>query len=160
MTTIARKRTEKSLSNGFLAVFAFLLLAGPCTHLLFIVNPDLHYKLGLSEALIMDPEYGWFQADELAIAWADMTCLIAGAAFLVGARFHCSWCIPFGFYTCSCWYFIMLMARIRWPLLESNGFGVMDDSQRTMYHVYAYMYIGFGWCGMYYLWSNRRIFDK
>jgi hypothetical protein len=46
-------------------------------------------------------------ADELAIAWADMTYLVAGVVFAVGAFLRRPWSIPFGFYTSATWSFML-----------------------------------------------------
>ena len=152
--------TKNQLSYAFIGLFIFLLLMGPFTQLLQIISLPLHVKWGLSERIILQPEYSWFRSDELAIAWADMTYLVAGIAFVIGAFLRKSWCIPLGFYTSAAWSFIMLLARIRWSLLEANGFNVVEGEQALVFYIYAYVYILFGWYGMYYLWKNRRIYDS
>ena len=152
-------KTKRQLSYAFLGIFILFIILGPITQLLQIINLPLHVKWGLSEKIILQPEFGWFRADELSIAWADMTYLLAGIAFLVGAFLRKPWSIPFGFYTAACWAFIMLLARIRWPLLEVNGFGVLESDQMSLYYGYAYAYIVFGWFSMYYLWKNRNIYN-
>lgn len=131
---------------------------GPLTQLIQIISLPLHVQWGLSESIILEPGFGWFRADELAIAWADMTYLIAGAVFLVGAFLRKSWSIPFGFYTVATWSFILLMCRIRWVLLENNGFDVIAGDQQVLFYIYASVYILFGWFGMIYLWRNRDIY--
>lgn len=154
------KKNKSSLGNAFLGAFCLFLVLGPATQLLFLINTPLHIKLGLSEKTVLDPELGWFLADETAIAWADQTYLVAGVAFVVGALRRQSWCIPLGFYTCAAASFILLVARIRWPLLEANGFGVLTDAeQKSFFYMYSYAYILWGWYGMYYLWSNRAVYD-
>jgi len=152
-------KPKNQLSHIFIGIFTLLLIMGPLTQLLFIINQPLHVKLGLSEYIILQPEYGWFKADEMAIAWADMTYLMTGVAFIIGAFLRKPWSIPCGFYTSAAWSFILLMARFRWPLLEANGFGVLGADQVNFFYGYAYLYILFGWFGMYYLWKNRRIYD-
>jgi hypothetical protein len=152
--------TKNHLSYIFIGIFIFLWFMGPFTQLIQIISLPLHVEWGLSEHKILEPEYGWFKADELAIAWADMTYLVAGVIFVVGAFMRKPWCIPFGFYTSAVWSFILLLARIRWPLLEANGFGVLAEDQRLLFYFFAYAYIIFGWYGMYYLWRNRKIYDK
>lgn len=144
----------------FFGAFLILLILGPITQLLFIVNMPLHVSWGLSEPIVLEPAYGWFKADELAIAWADMTYLAAGVVFLIGSVKRRTWAIPFGFYTSACWAFIMLLARIRWPLLEANGFDVVSGEQETAFYIYAYVYILFGLFGMVYLWRHRNIYER
>lgn len=153
-------KSRKQLSYWFLGVFVFLWILGPLTQLLQIVNLPLHIEWGLSEAVILEPEYGWFRADELAIAWADMTYLVTGAVFVIGAFMRKGWCIPFGFYTSAVWSFILLLVRIRWSLLESGGFDVVSADQEPAYYVYSYCFVLFGWFGMVYLWKKRNIYDK
>ena len=80
---IKRAKSHDHLSYTFIGVFIFLLILGPLTQLLQIVNLPLHVRWGLSERIILQPEYGWFRADELAIAWADMTYFITGIAFVI-----------------------------------------------------------------------------
>lgn len=151
-------KNKNQLSNTFISIFILLLILGPLTQLLQIINLPLHVKWGLSEHIILQPEFGWFRADELAIAWADMTYFVTGIAFVIGAFLRKSWSIPCGLYTSACWFFIMLLARIRWPLLEANGFGVLGSDQSLLFYLYAYVYMLFGLFGMYYLWQKRNIF--
>ncbi|MDJ0704201.1 MAG: hypothetical protein QNJ46_13030 [Leptolyngbyaceae cyanobacterium MO_188.B28] len=153
-------KSDRQLSYLFLGAFILLWFLGPFTQLLQIINLPLHVQLGLSERIILEPEFGWFKADELAIAWADMTYLIAGVIFIIGAFMRRSWSIFFGLYTNAAWSFILLVARIRWPLLEANGFDVLNEDQELFFYVFATIYIVFGWFGMYYLWKNRTIFDE
>ena len=150
---------ESRLSRIFIGLFVFFMIMGPGTQMLQIINLPLHVELGLSENIILQPEFGWFRADELAIAWADMSYLLSGIIFLVGVYLRKPWCIPFGFYTSAAWSFILLMARIRWHLLEANGFGVLAEDQQTAYYIFAYAFVLFGWYGMYYLWHNRTVYD-
>lgn len=152
-------KDRKQLSYVFIGVFIFLWLLGPLTQLIQIVNLQLHVEWGLSELIILDPAFGWFRADELAMAWADMTYLVAGAIFVLGAFLRRPWAIPFGFYALATWSFILLMCRIRWPLLEATGFDVISGDQQLIFYTYATIYILFGWFGMIYLWRNRRIYD-
>ena len=149
---------KKQLSYIFIGIFIFLWFMGPITQLIQIISLPLHIEWGLSESTIMQPAMGWFEADELAIAWADMTYLITGVIFIVGVFMRRTWAIPFGFYTVATWSFILLMCRIRWPLLEINGFDVISGDQEIMFYTYATIYILFGWFGMFYLWRNRDIY--
>ena len=153
-------KQKKQLSFWFVGFFIFLWILGPLTQLLQIVNLPLHVEWGLSEAIILEPGFGWFRADELAIAWADMTYLASGVVFVVGVFLRRSWAIPFGFYTSAVWSFILLMARIRWSLLETYGFDVVGADQESYFYGYAYLYILFGWFGMIYLWKNRHIYER
>ena len=149
---------KNHLSYTFIGIFIFLWFMGPFTQLIQIISLPLHIELGLSESTIMQPAMGWFKADELAIAWADMTYLIAGIIFIIGVFKRRTWAIPFGFYTFATWSFILLMCRIRWPLLEISGFDVISGDQETIFYIYATIYIVFGWFGMFYLWRNRNIY--
>ena len=142
-----------------MGAFVVLWILGPLTQLVQIINLPFHVKMGFSERNIMKPEYGWFRADELSIAWADMTVLLTGIAFFVGARLQKPWCIPCGFYSSSIWFYVMLLALVRWPLLVKNGFGVVADDQKLFYNLYACIYVAFGLYGMVYLWIQRNIFD-
>ena len=151
-------KQKQQLSILFIGMFIFLWLLGPLTQLLQIINLPLHVEWGLSEAIILEPEFGWFRSDELAIAWADMSYLITGLIFIVGAFLRKPWSIPFGFYTLATWSFILLMCRIRWPLLETNGFDVISGDQEFLFYTYAVIYILFGWFGMFYLWNKRHIY--
>lgn len=152
--------TTQKLSNFFMGCFALLWILGPLTQLLFLVNPTLHLKLGLSEHITLEPEFGWFRADETAIAAADQTYLFTGLVFMIASAQRKTWCIPLGFYTCAAWSFILLVAIFRWPLLEAAGFGVLGNGQVAFYYIYALAYVLFGWYGMFYLWNNRRIYDS
>lgn len=152
-------KKKQQLSYLFIGAFILLWIIGPLTQLLQIISLPLHVKWGLSERVVLDPAFGWFRADELAIAWADMTYLVAGIVFIVGAFMRRSWAIPFGFYTSATWSFILLIARIRWPLLEAHGFDVMAADQETLYYVYAYVFVLFGWFAMVYLWKKRKIYE-
>ncbi len=151
-------KPKQQLSYVFIGMFIFLWLLGPLTQLLQIINLPLHIEWGLSEAIILEPEFGWFRADELAIAWADMSYLLTGFIFIVGVFLRKEWSIPFGFYTFATWSFILLMCRIRWPLLEANGFDVISGDQEFLFYTYAVIYILFGWFGMFYLWNKRCIY--
>jgi len=151
---------KRQLSHLFVGAFIVLWIIGPLTQLLQIINLPLHVEWGLSESIILDPAFGWFRADELAIAWADMTYLAAGAIFIAGAFSRKSWCIPFGFYTSAAWSFILLMARIRWPLLEAAGFDVISGDWEPKFYAFATIYVCFGWFGMIYLWKNRNIYKR
>ena len=151
-------KASDRLSYIFVAAFILLWIAGPLTQLLFIMKPSLHQSWGLSSPIMLDPEFGWHKADELAIAWADMTYLVAGAVFVIGAMMRRSWAIPFGLYTSAAWSFILLLAMIRWPLLEANGFGVISGDQKIAFNAYAIVYVVFGWFSMVYLWVNRNVY--
>ncbi|MDJ0639808.1 MAG: hypothetical protein QNJ20_13305 [Paracoccaceae bacterium] len=151
-------KASDRLSYIFVAAFILLWIAGPLTQLLFIMKPSLHQSWGLSSPIMLDPEFGWHKADELAIAWADMTYLVAGAVFVIGAMMRRSWAIPFGLYTSAAWSFILLLAMIRWPLLEANGFGVISGDQKIAFYAYAIVYVVFGWFSMVYLWVNRNVY--
>jgi hypothetical protein len=151
---------KRQLSRIFIGLYILLWLLGPVTQLIQIVNLPLHVKMGISEARILDPEFGWFRADELAIAWADMTYLVAGVIFIVGVFLRRSWSLPFGFFSLSAWAFILLVALIRWPLLEASGFGVIAQGQKIVYNAYAVIYITFGLFGIFYLWRNRYVYDS
>lgn len=153
-------KERRQLSYSFIGIFIFLWIVGPLTQLLQIINLPLHVEWGLSEMKILDPEYGWFRADELAIAWADMTYLVAGAIFVVGVFLRKSWCLPFGLYTCAAWSFILLLLRIRWSLLESSGFDVIESNQEPMFYAYSYFFVLFGWFGLVYLWKKRHIYER
>ena len=152
-------KTKRQLSYFFIAGFILLWVIGPLTQLIQIVSLPLHVELGLSEAAILEGGFGWFRADELAIAWADMTYLVAGVVFVIGVFMRRSWAIPFGFYTSATWSFILLMARIRWPLLDAAGYTVIASDQRAIYYAYTYLFILFGWFSMVYLWRKRNIYE-
>ena len=152
-------RTNRQLSRVFIGLFIILWFLGPMTQLIQIINLPLHIDLGLSERLILDPEFGWFRADELAIAWADMTYLVAGIVFVIGVFLRRSWSLAFGFYTLATWSFILLIALIRWSLLDAGGYQVLGKGQEALYRIYAVVYVIFGWFGMVYLWRRRHIFD-
>jgi hypothetical protein len=152
-------QSKKQLSYVFIGIFILLWFLGPFTQLIQIIDLQLHVKLGLSEPRILAPGYAWFKADELSMAWADMTYLVAGVIFVVGVFMRQPWAIPFGFYTSATWSFILLMARIRWPLLAAHGFDVVAGGQEIVFYTYATIYVLFGWFSMYYLWRNRYIYD-
>lgn len=153
-------KSKPQLNYIFIGAFMILWVMGPLTQLLQIINLPLHVEWGLSERIILDPAFGWFKADELAIAWADMTYLVAGVVFIIGVFLRKSWAIPFGFFTSAAWSFILLMARIRWPLLESAGFDVVSGDQEPLFYAFATVYVLFGWFGMIYLWKNRDIYNR
>ena len=152
-------KSKTQLSYFFLGAFIFLWFFGPLTQLIQIISLPLHIELGLMEKKILEPGFEWFKADELAIAWADMTYLIAGLIFIIGTLMRRSWSIIFGLYTNAAWSFILLLVLIRWQILETNGFDVISPDQKLTYYPYAAIYVLFGWFGMYYLWRNRKIYD-
>lgn len=152
-------KPSQQLSYVFIGTFIFLWIMGPLTQLIQIINLPLHVEWGLSEHIILDPEFGWFRADELAIACADMTYLVSGIVFVVGVFLRRSWSLPFGFYTMASMSFILLVALFRWTFLLGGGYDVISGDQRIVFYVYAVIYVIFGWFGMVYLWRNRRIYD-
>jgi hypothetical protein len=152
-------KTTRQLSLLFLGVYILMWVLGPATQLLFIVNQPLHTSWGLSEPLVREQGFEWLLADEMAIAWADMTYLVAGVVFVVGAFLRRPWSLAFGLYSLAAWFFIMILLLIRWSLLDRHGVPVVQDKQKLVFTIYALIHAGFCLFGMIYLWLRRKTYD-
>lgn len=141
------------VDTWFLVLFALLLIAGPVTQLLQLIAPNLHHKLGLTEAKAIQPEFEWFLLDERAIAIADLTYLTAGIAFVWLALAGNHSALIFGIYTCACCVFISVLAISRWLLLEKHALSPLSRTQLPFYFVYMGIYLLFGLFGLVYLWG-------
>jgi len=141
------------VSTGFLIVFVLLWIAAPVTQLLFLVAPKLHHRLGMTEADAMKPEFRWFLLDEKAIAIADMTYFVSGAAFVWLALLGNQTALIFGLYTCACYVYIAPLVISRWLLLGKNELSPMSKRQMPIYMAYMVVFLVFGLYGLFYLWG-------
>lgn len=141
------------LSVWFLAVFVLVWVAGPLTQVLQLIAPRLHHRLGMTEADAFKPEFRWYLLEERAIAYADLTCLVAGIAFvwlaLVGNRSA----LVFGLYTCACYVYIASISIPRWLLLRKHGLSPVHGGQLAVYVLFMALYFLFGLYGLVYLWG-------
>ena len=149
---------KQQLSRVFIGAFIVMYLIGPVTQLIQIVDLDLHVRLGLSEAIVLDPAFAWFKVDELAIAWADMTTLVAGIAFVAGALTRRSWSIWFGFYTLAVWSYWPTLVMLRWTLHPLAGYDILPEAQAVLYFGYMILFAIFSLFGLFYLYRRRNVF--
>ncbi len=143
-----------TIDMWFVIGFIVLWVLGPLTQLLQLIAPSLHKKLGLMEARAFEPEFKWFQVEERAIAIADMSFLLSGVVFVIGALGGRAWAIPFGFFTCAIYVYFGLMCLSRWALLGRHGLSPLSPGQLKVYVLYIGVFILFGLFGMIYLWGR------
>ena len=137
----------------FLAVFVLIWAAGPLTQVLQLIAPRLHHRLGMTEADAFKPEFKWYLLEERAIAYADLTCLGAGAAFVWLALLGNRAALVFGLYTCACYVYIASISVPRWLLLTKHGLGPLRGGQLAAYISFMALIFLFGLYGLAYLWS-------
>lgn len=141
------------VSAWFIVVFVLMWIAGPLTQVLFLVAPRLHHKLGLTEADALKQEFKWFLLDERAIAYADLTYLISGIAFVFLALLDNGSALIFGLYSCACYVYIASMSIPRWLLLTKHGLSPAPRKQLVAYMSYMVLFLLFGLYGLFYLWG-------
>ena len=141
------------VSVWLLVVFVLLWIAGPVTQVLFLVAPKLHHKLGMTEDGALNPEFRWFLLDEKAIAIADMTYFVSGAAFIWLALLGKQSALIFGLYSCACYVYIAPLAISRWLLFGRNQLSPISSGQLPFYMAYMVLFLAFGLYGLYYLWG-------
>lgn len=142
----------------FLVFFALIWIAGPVTQALFLVAPKLHHKLGMTEDRAFNPEFRWFLLDEKAIAIADMTHLVSGAAFIWLALLGKQAALIFGIYNCACYVYIGVLALSRWNLFGKNQLSPISKNQLPVYMAFMVALIALGLYGLFYLWGLPRSF--
>ena len=135
----------------FLIVFIFSWLLGPFTQLIMIINPELHQKMGFMEKKAYLPEFRWFALMHRGTAYADMTFLLSGAVFVMGAFLEKSWCIPFGFFTCAVYLYFSITYIFQTILLTRNGLSPTSRDQLPACFLYGAAFFVFGLYGMFYL---------
>jgi len=141
------------VSTWFLVLFVIVWIASPVTQALFLVAPKLHHKLGMTEAGALKPEFRWFLLDEKAIAIADMTYLVSGAAFIVLALVGSDMALVFGLYSCACYVYAGILAMSRWILFGKNQLSPISAGQLPIYMGYMVLFEVFGLYGLFYLWG-------
>ena len=141
------------VSVWFVVVFVLFWLAGPLTQVLFLAAPKLHHKLGMTEANALKPEFKWFLLDERAIAYADLTCLVSGAAFVWLALIGNETAVIFGLYSCACYVYVASLAIPRWLLLSQHELNPSPNKQLAVFMSFMVMYLLFGLYGLLYLWG-------
>lgn len=141
------------VSTWFMVVFVLSWLAAPVTQLLFLLAPNLHHKLGMTEENAVKPEFRWFLLDEKAIAIADMTYLISGGAFVWLTLLGNPTGLIFGLYSCACYVYIAILAISRWILFGKNQLSPIAKGQVPFYMTYMVMFLLFGLYGLHYLWA-------
>ena len=141
------------VSAWFMVVFALVWIAGPVTQLLFLIAPQLHHRLGMTEADALKPEFKWFLLDETAIALADMTHLVSGIAFIVLVLLDEKTALIFGLYSCACYVYAASIAIPRWLLLAKHELSPLPGRQMPVYLSYMVLFFLFGMYGLVYLWG-------
>ena len=141
------------VSAWFIVVFVLMWMAGPLTQALFLVAPELHHKLGMTEDNALKPEFRWFLLDEKAIAIADMTQLVSGGGFIWLALLGNQPALIFGLYSCACYVYIALLAISRWVLFGKNQLSPISKGQVPFYMAYMSLFFVFGLFGLFYLWG-------
>ena len=141
------------ISTWFVVVFGLLWVAAPVTQLLHLVAPRLHHKLGMTEADAFKPQFRWYLLEERAIAYADMTYLVAGLAFILLALLGERSALIYGLYTCACYVYIACISIPRWMLLSREGLLPMPGKQMGVYISYMLVFLLFGLYGLVYLWG-------
>ena len=144
------------ISGWFLVVFVVMWIAGPLTQVLFLVAPRLHHRLGLTEANAFKPEFRWFLLQEKAIAVADMTYLVSGAAFVGLALLDRRSALIFGLYSCACYVYIASMSIPRWLLLGRDDLSPLPARQLPFFLSFMVLFFLFGLYGLFYLWALAR----
>lgn len=141
------------ISLWFILLFAFMLILGPFTQLLQLIAPELHKKLGLSEARAFEPEFKWYLLEEKAVAIADMAYLATGLIFIVCAILGKKIALIFGLYTCVCYIYFALIYIPRTLLLTKHNLSPLPANQLVIYLGYVTLFLAFGLFGVFYLWS-------
>ena len=141
------------VSVWFVVAFILFWIAGPLTQVLFLIAPELHHRLGLTEADALKPEFKWFILDERALAIADITYLVAGIAFVWLAFLDNRSALIFGMYTCACYVYIASLAISRWLLLAKHELSPLPKRQLPVYVSYMVAFLLFGLCSLFYLWG-------
>lgn len=141
------------VSVWFLVVFVLVWVAGPVTQLLFLIAPKLHHKIGMTEDNALEPEFRWFLLDEKAIAVADMTHLVSGAAFIWLALLGSQAAPIFGIYNSATYVYIGVLAISRWNLFGKNQLSPISKGQLPFYVAYMVVLLAFGLYGLFYLWG-------
>ena len=136
----------------FFALFVFFWLLGPGTQVIQLISPKLHHRLGLTEKAALEPKNRWFQLYERGTAYADLTHLTAGIAFMVLALSGSKHGIVFGIYTCSAYVFVMTQFLAQLALLSNENLHPASKEQFVAYGAYAVSFIIFGIFGITYLW--------
>ena len=142
-----------AVSIWFFVVFVIAWIASPVTQALFLAAPKLHHKLGMTEDRALEPGFKWFLLDEQAIAIADMTYLVSGAAFIGLALVGSETALVFGLYSCACYVFTAVLAISRWRLLGKNNLSPISAEQLPFYVAYMVFFVVVGLVGLYYLWG-------
>ncbi len=137
----------------FLLVFVLAWIAAPVTQLIFLIAPRFHHKLGMTEDKALEPEFRWFLLDEKAIAIADMTYLLSGAAFIWLTLIGSTSALIFGLYSCACYVYIAVLAISRWNLFGGNQLSPISKGQLPVYVAYMLFFLVFGLFGLFYLWG-------
>ncbi len=140
-------------SVWFIIVFALVWMAGPLTQVLFLTAPRFHHKLGLTEADVYEPRFKWYLLEERAIAYADLTNLVSGIAFLSLALLGERLALVFGLYSCACYVYIASISIPRWLMLAKHDLCPLPGRQLPFYVAYMALYCLFGLYGLFYLWG-------
>jgi hypothetical protein len=141
------------VSVWFLVVFVLAWVAGPVTQIIFLIAPKLHHKLGMTEGGALKPEFRWYLLDEKAIATADMTHFLSGAAFIWLALLGKQSAVIFGLYSCACYVYVAPLAISRWHLFGKNQLSPISSAQLPIYIAYMAFFLAFGLLGLFYLWG-------
>lgn len=151
------ERFAVDVSLWFIAVFALVWAAGPLTQVLFLIAPELHHRLGLTEANALKPEFHWYLLEERAIAYADLICVACGLTFLVLALLNKPSAVIFGLYNCACYVYVASISIPRWLLLGHHDLSPLPREQLIGYFTYMALYLLFGLYGLGYLWRLTRL---
>jgi len=141
------------VSVWFLVVFVLAWVAAPVTQVIFLISPEFHHKLGMTEDGALKPEFRWFLLDEKATAIADMTYFLSGAAFIWLALLGKQSALIFGLFSCACYVYVAPFAISRWLLLGKNQLSPISSKQLPIYIGYMAFFLVFGLFGLFYLWG-------
>ena len=144
------------INAWFLALFVLIWIAVPVTQVLFLIAPELHHKLGLTEDSALSPEFRWFLLDEKAIAISDLTYFVSGGAFICLALLGKPSAVIFGLYSCACYVYVPPFAISRWYLFGKNQLSPIAKKQLPAYVAYMVLLFVFGMYGLFYLWGLAR----
>jgi|GEM_PF-1619794 len=145
------------VSAWFIVVFVLMWITGPLTQVLFLITPKLHHRLGLTETNALKPKFKWFLLGERATAYADMTHLVSGIAFIWLALLGYKSALIFGLYSCACYVYFALMVISRWLLLTKHGLNPAPRGQLVVYIPYMVLFLLFGLYGLFYLWGLAQL---
>jgi hypothetical protein len=147
------EEVDVEVSAWFMVVFIVMWIANPLTQALFLIAPNLHHKLGMTETDAFKPQFKWFLLEQKAIAIADMTYLVSGIAFVWLALLGNKTALIFGLYSCACYVYFASTFIPSALLLSKHNLSPISRRQLGVYLLYAALFLVFGLYGLFYLWG-------